>query len=295
MKAKEINACATSHTKVDWHAVDWRAANRNVHRLQTRIVKATQEGRWGKVKTLQHLLTHSYSGKVLAVRRVTENQGKHTAGVDGEIWNTPAKKAKAVLSLRQRGYRPSPLRRIYIPKKSNPAKLRPLSIPTMIDRGMQALYLLALDPVAETMADPNSYGFRTGRSTADAIGQCFNALSRKDNAEWILEGDIKSCFDKISHKWLEANIPMDKTALRKWLKAGFIEKEAYYPTEEGMPQGGIASPVLANMTLDGMETELRKHFPPRQENKVNFVRYADDCAPRRLIEKGGSRAELYER
>ena len=129
MKAKEINACATSHAKVDWHAVDWRTANRNVHRLQTCIVKATQEGRWGKVKALQHLLTHSYSGKVLAVRRVTENQGKHTAGVDREIWNTPTKKAKAVLSLRQRGYRPSPLRRIYIPKKEQPSQVTTAEYP----------------------------------------------------------------------------------------------------------------------------------------------------------------------
>ena len=275
MKAK-TTACATSHGSADWHAIDWRTANRNVRRLQARIVKATQEGRWGKVKTLQHLLTHSYSGKVLAVRRVTENQGRNTPGVDGKIWNTPAKKAKAVSTLRQRGYRPSPLRRIYIPKKSNPSRLRPLSIPTMIDRAMQALYLLALDPVAETTADPNSYGFRTERSTADAIGQCFNALSHENSAEWVIEGDIKSCFDRISHEWLEAHIPMDKTILRKWLKAGYIEKQAYHPTEEGTPQGGIASPVLTNMTLDGLETELKKRFPSRQRKKVYFVRYADD-------------------
>ena len=276
MKANETVAGATSHGQVDWHAIDWRKANRNVRRLQTRIVKATQEGRWGKVKALQHLLTHSHSGKALAVRRVTENQGKCTPGVDGEIWDTPTKKANAVLSLRQRGYRPSPLRRIYIPKSSDPKKLRPLSIPTMEDRAMQALYLLALDPIAETMADLNSYGFRKERSTADAIEQCFKLLSRSDRAEWILEGDIKSCYDRICHEWLLAHIPMDKTILKKWLKAGFIEKHIYHPTEEGTPQGGIASPVLANMTLDGLERELRKQFPQDQGNKVNFVRYADD-------------------
>jgi RNA-directed DNA polymerase len=146
----------------------------------------------------------------------------------------------------------------------------------MEDRAMQALYLLALDPIAETTADLNSYGFRKERSTADAIEQCFKLLSRGDRAEWILEGDIKSCYDRICHEWLLAHIPMDKTILKKWLKAGFIEKHIYHPTEEGTPQGGIASPVLANMTLDGLERELRKQFPQDQGNKVNFVRYADD-------------------
>jgi len=276
MRANETVACATSHGQVDWHAIDWRKGNRTVRRLQARIVKATQEGRWGKVKALQHLLTHSFSGKVLAVRRVTENQGKSTPGIDGEIWNTPTKKAKAALSLRQRGYRPLPLRRIYIPKNSNPAKLRPLSIPTMTDRAMQALYLLALEPVAETRADPNSYGFRKERSTADAIGQCFILLSKRDGAGWILEGDIKSCYDRICHEWLLAHIPMDKAILKKWLKTGFIEKHVYHPTEVGTPQGSIVSPVLANMTLDGLEGELKEQFPKAQRDKVHFVRYADD-------------------
>jgi RNA-directed DNA polymerase len=145
------------------------------------------------VKALQRLLTRSFSGKALAVKRVTGNQGKNTPGVDGEIWDTPAKKMKAIHELRPRGYRPQPLRRTYIPKSSG--KMRPLGIPTMKDRAMQALYLLALDPVAETLADLNSYGFRKERCQADAIAQCFNVLSRKDRARWILEGDIKSCFD----------------------------------------------------------------------------------------------------
>jgi RNA-directed DNA polymerase len=295
MKANETVACATSHGQVDWHAIDWHKANRNVRRLQARIVKATQESRWGKVKALQHLLTHSFSGKALAVRRVTENQGKSTSGVDGEIWNTPTQKAKAVLSLHQRGYQPSPLRRIYIPKSSDPQKLRPLSIPTMKDRAMQALYLCALDPIAETNADPNSYGFRKERSTADAIEQCFKLLSKGNQAGWILEGDIKSCYDRICHEWLLAHIPMDKAILKKWLKAGFVEKHVYHPTEEGTPQGGVASPVLMNMTLDGLERQLRKQFPESRRSKVNFIRYADDCAPRRQIKKGGNKAELYER
>ena len=145
---------------------------------------------------------------------------------------------------------------------------------------MQALYLLALEPVAETTADPNSYGFRPARSTADAIEACFIALCKRDRAEWALEGDIKSCFDQISHEWLLAHIPMDKTILRKWLKAGYMEKHVLSPTEAGTPQGGICSPVLANMTLDGLERVLREVIRPttRKGSKalVHLVRYADD-------------------
>lgn len=275
---------AASHEGVDWHgqawhAIDWQTAHREVRRLQVRIVKATQEGRWGKVQALQHLLTHSFSGKALAVKRVTENQGKRTPGVDGEIWNTPQKKATALRVLRRRGYQPQPLRRIYIPK-SDGKKLRPLGIPTMKDRAMQALYLLALDPIAECQADPNSYGFRKERSTADAIDQCHTVLSNRAGAEWVLEGDIKSCFDRISHDWLVAHVPMDKAILRKWLKAGFIEKNVLRPTNEGTPQGGICSPVLANFALDGLEARLREKYPKASAKaakaKVNLSRYADD-------------------
>jgi RNA-directed DNA polymerase len=260
--------------EVDWHAIEWQKVDRNVRRLQARIVKATQEGRWGKVKSLQRLLTHSFSGKALAVRRVTENQGKRTPGVDNETWETPTKKAEAVKSLRQRGYKPQPLRRVYIPKKNG--KKRPLGIPTMRDRAMQALYLLALEPIAENTGDPNSYGFRRERSTADAIQQCYIALARKTNGQWILEADIQSCFDQISHEWLLQNIPMDKKILYKWLKSGYLEQQRYHPTEAGTPQGGIISPVLANMTLDGLEKRLRNKFTVVSGAKVNLIRYADD-------------------
>src|SRR5271157_1514481 len=271
-------AGAASHAAEGWHTINWKSAYRIVCRLQARIVKAIQEGRWGKVKALQYLLTHSFSGKALAIRRVTENQGKGTPGVDREVWDTPEKKATALQALRQRGYNPQPLRRVYIPKKNG--KMRPLGIPTMRDRAMQALYLQALDPIAETMADPNSYGFRKERSTADAIEQCHIVLSNRGGARWIFEGDIKSCFDRISHEWLMAHIPMCKTILQKWLKAGFMEKHEFYATEEGTPQGGICSPVLANMALDGLERELRGRYPKAsalsRKAKVNLVRYADD-------------------
>ena len=277
MTAKPI-AGAVSHRVVDWHAIDWKQVHPTVRRLQARIVKAEQEGKRGKVKALQRLLTRSFSGKALAVKRVTENQGKRTPGVDQETWATPAKKGLAVQSLQHRGYQPQPLRRLYILKKNG--KKRPLGIPTMKDRAMQALHLLALDPIAEVHADPNSYGFRTQRSTADAIEQCFTCLSTRYSAKWILEGDIRACFDRISHDWLLAHVPMERAILQKWLQAGFMEGDVLYPTEAGTPQGGIISPVLANLTLDGLEQELRQAFPktPRKgrQQKINYVRYADD-------------------
>ncbi len=253
--ASDPSVGAPTDMPLDWHQINWRRAERNVRRLQIRIAQATQAGKWGKVKALQRLLTRSFSGKALAIRRVTENTGKRTPGVDGATWKTPEQKMTALGRLHQRGYHPQPLRRIYIPK-SNGAQ-RPLSIPTMHDRAMQALYLLALDPVAETTADPNSYGFRTARSAADAIEACFIALCRNDRAEWILEGDIRSCFETISHTWLLAHIPLEKAMLKKWLKAGYLENHRFYATEEGTPQGGIISPAVANMTLDGLQLKDR--------------------------------------
>jgi len=213
---------AVSREAAEWYAIDWQAIHRNVRRLQVRIVQATKANRWGRVRALQRLLTHSYSGKVLAVRRVTENNGKKTPGVDQEIWDTPEKKTQAVHALKRRGYQSQPLRRVYIPK-SDGKTMRPLGIPTMKDRAQQALYLLALAPVVETTADKNSYGFRQQRSCADAMEQCFKAL-RSANTQWILEGDIKSCFDKISHDWLLAHVLMDRVILQKWLKSGYMEK-----------------------------------------------------------------------
>ena len=272
---------AASDGEIDWHSIDWAQAHRAVRRLQRRIAKATREGRWGKVKALQWLLTHSLHGKMLAVKRVTENQGKRTPGVDGETWSTPGSKTKAVMSLRRRGYQPSPLRRVYIPKANG--KKRPLGIPTMQDRAMQALHLLALMPVAETTADPNSYGFRPERASRDAAEQCYCVLGNRNKAQWVLDADIAGCFDNISHDWLLANIPMDTAMLGKWLKSGFVWKNQMFPTEAGTPQGGIISPTLANMTLDGLETTVLRHFTdrrPLKKNKhahrVNLVRYADD-------------------
>ena len=209
---------------------------------------------------------------------MTTNAGASTPGVDGIVWDTPEAKADAFQALRGRGYSPQPLRRVYIPKSNG--KLRPLGIPTLLDRAQQALYLLALDPTAETLADPNSYGFRRERSGADALEQCHILLAGRNHATFLLEGDIRACFDRISHAWLLAHIPLDRAILRAWLKAGFLEKDVFFATTEGSPQGGVISPALANRALDGLEALLRRRFmgTPRQrtQNKVHLVRYADD-------------------
>jgi RNA-directed DNA polymerase len=271
-------AGAASREALPWTIAERRKASGIARRLQARIVKAVKQGRWNRVRALQRLLTRSRSAKLLAVARVTENDGKHTPGVDGEIWRTPRQKRRAIETLSARGYHPRPLRRVYIPKSNG--KLRPLGIPCMRDRALQALYLQALDPIAETISDRHSYGFRLGRSTADAIEQCFNVLARRRAPQWVLEGDIRACFDRISHDWLLAHVPMERAVLRKWLKAGYMERHALYPTEEGTPQGGIISPVLANLALNGLEAELAKAFSPYhilgRYAKVNLVRYADD-------------------
>ena len=226
------------------------------------------------------MLTHSFYAKALAVKRVTSNKGKKTAGVDRVLWKTPKAKFQAISELKRRGYNPQPLKRVYISKKNG--KQRPLGIPTMKDRAMQALYLMALEPVAETTADNNSYGFRKERSTFDAREQCFCVLAKDVSPEWILEGDIKGCFDHISHEWLLNNIPMDKVMLRKWLNSGFVYNSELFPTVEGTPQGGIISPTLANMTLDGLEAVLKRRFKTHCKKgvytsyKVHLIRYADD-------------------
>ena len=268
------NVGASPTTTWTWKSIDWKSAKKNVRRLQERIAKATQLGKFNKVKVLQRLLTKSFSAMVLAVKRVTENKGKNTPGVDKVIWRTQKQKKTAVELLMQGGtYKASPLRRIYIPKKNG--KLRPLSIPTMFDRAIQAIHLFALDPIAETMADKNSYGFRPKRSIHDAIQACFNALSQRGAAQWILEGDIKACFDKISHEWLINNVIMDKTVLKAWLKAGYIEDNFLHDTVDGCPQGGLASPCLANIALDGLEKAIM-NIGEQRKDKIHFVRYADD-------------------
>jgi RNA-directed DNA polymerase len=240
------------------------------------------EGRRGKVHALRRILTRSLGAACWAVRRVTTNPGKRTPGMDGVVWSTPKAKQGAIAATQRGPYQPLPLRRVYLPKPNG--KKRPLGIPCIKDRAKQAVHTLALDPIAECLADPNSYGFRRERSTADAIEQCFKVLAWRRAARWVLEGGITACYDRISHEWLDKHVPMDKGILRKWLKSGYVERKTFHATEEGAPQGGIISPVLCNLTLDGLERLLQERFKHRMGN---MVRYADD-----FIVTGGSKELL---
>ena len=273
-EGKQMTASAgASSTFSNWKTIDWDVVANHVKRLQMRIAEAIRAGKHGKAKSLQWLLSRSYYAKLLAVKRVTQNKGSKTPGVDGVVWNSDKKKMGAVKLLKRRGYNPLPLRRVYIPKKNG--KKRPLGIPCSVDKAQQALHLMGLEPISETLADRNSYGFRPKRSVADAIEQCFKSLCRRKSAQWILEGDIKACFDEIGHQWLLDNIPMDKTILKQWLKSGYIDKGMFYRTDAGTPQGGIISPTLMLMTLRGLE-QVVKQAAPNRADKVNFISYADD-------------------
>jgi RNA-directed DNA polymerase len=274
MTVMDKPSTGASPTRWTHDVMQWRRIKAQVYRLQVRIAKAARGGRHGKAKALQWLLTHSFHAKMLAVKRVVQNTGRKTPGVDKVVWKTPQQKIEAVQSLQRKGYKTQPLRRIYIPKKDG--RQRPLGIPTMKCRAMQALHLLALEPIAEVRANKNSYGFRPKRSTADAIAQCFNALARKTSATWVLEADIKSCFDKISHEWLRNHIPMDKEILSKWLSAGYVDEGILHQTEEGTPQGGIISPTLLNLTLSGLEAAVKQAAPSGSRDKVHCIIYADD-------------------
>jgi len=197
MTVEQSTDAPSAPAPLSWKTIDWPSLRQEVRRLQMRIAKATQAGKHRKVQALQWLLTHSRSAKLLAVYRVTTNRGAKTPGVDNVLWRTDRQKLQAAFSLKRHGYRPRPLRRHYIPKPNG--KLRPLSIPTLHDRAMQALYALALAPIAETLADRYSYGFREGRRCADALEQCFTVLSQKTCAPWVLEGDIRACLDPYSY------------------------------------------------------------------------------------------------
>ena len=261
----------------EWNDLDWNRIKEHVSGMQSRISKATKLGQNDRVKRLSYLLTHSFDAKALAVKKVTSNKGKRTPGVDGILWLKPEDKMNAVKTLSGKGYRAKPLRRIYIPKSNG--KLRPLSIPTMYDRAMQALYALALDPIAEAKGDPSSFGFRIGRCAQDAAESIHVCMNSKCNREWVMETDIKSCFDGISHEYIMENIPMGRKVLGQFLKAGFVYRHKMFPTGEGVPQGGVISPIIANMVLDGLEKALAEQFPAKRKHhaaRARLIRYADD-------------------
>jgi RNA-directed DNA polymerase len=276
------------HSHAPWADINWQAVEENVRRLQERIYHATMNNARRRVRNLQKLLVRATSNKLLAIRRITqENQGKHTAGVDGVVYDTP--EARWTLfqeGLSLKGYKPKPVRRVYIPKDNG--KQRPLGIPTGKDRVMQAIVKAALEPEWEARFEANSYGFRPGRCTMDAIEAIHTTSSRKDGSPWILDADISGCFDNIDHGPLLAKLPVFTTTIRRWLKAGVVELNQLTPTDAGTPQGGVISPLLANVALDGMERLFDAEYadgrpkPPakrRGQNKgIAIIRYADDFA-----------------
>jgi RNA-directed DNA polymerase len=292
MNVNDSIACKKIHENItdkqlsfEWETIDWNQAEKFVNRIQIRITKAMLAGKHNLVKRLQYLLTNSFYAKALSVKRVTTNKGKNTPGIDGVIWIHSHEKMQAVSRISNRNYKAKPLRRVYI-EKYGKAEKRPLSIPAMHDRAMQALHLLALDPIAETTADKVSFGFRKYRSTHDAMSHIFNLIAKKNSGSWVLEGDIKGCFDNIQHQWLMNNIPMNKRILNKFLNAGYVFNKKLFPTDSGAPQGGTISPTLANMTLDGIERCIAEKYwmnskgkidkKHKNHKKINFIRFADD-------------------
>jgi RNA-directed DNA polymerase len=260
-----------------WNTVNWKPIQRTVFKLQKRIYRASQRGDVKRVRSLQRLLLKSRSAKLLAVRRVSQdNQGKKTAGVDGVKSLTPEQRLELVANLKLT-HQAKPVRRVVIDKADRKEK-RPLGIPTICDRALQALVLLALDPQWEARFDANSYGFRLGRSAWDAIGAIYVAINQK--AKWVLDADIEKCFDRINHSALLTKIetfPLVRRQLCAWLKAGVIADGELFPTTEGTPQGGTLSPLLANIALNGMEEAIRLTFPNKRRTPI-VIRYADDFA-----------------
>lgn len=254
-----------------WLDLPWKKIERTVFKLQKRIYQASIRDDKKAVHNLQRLLIHSYSARCLAVRRVTQdNRGKNTAGVDGVKALAPYQRLQLALSLALSD-KTKPVRRVWIPKPGTDEK-RPLGIPTLRNRAEQALALLALEPQWEAKFEPNSYGFRPGRGCHDAIEAIFSFICFK--AKYVLDADIEKCFDKINHQALLdklSTFPTMRRAIRAWLSAGVLEDEKLFPTTSGSPQGGVASPLLANIALHGLETAVVSSYP-----KAKVVRYADD-------------------
>lgn len=276
----------TEGRNLEWRDINWTATEGNVRRIQERIFRAAQNGEHKRVKNLQKLLVRSTAAKLLAIRQVTQqNRGRYTPGVDGVVVDTP----EARIHLLQEGlslkaYRPQPVRRVYIPKANG--KIRPLGIPTVRDRVMQAIVKLALEPESESRFEANSYGFRPGRSTMDAITAIHITLSHQGSSEWVLDADISGCFDNIGHDALLARLPVFTSVICRWLKAGVVELGKRLESHSGTPQGGIISPLLANIALDGLERlfgaeDARGRLVSPAHRKgpnrgVSLFRYADD-------------------
>ncbi|MHC5776176.1 group II intron reverse transcriptase/maturase [Nostoc sp.] len=267
---------------VEWHFINWRKLERNVYKLQKRIYQASARGDVKAYRRLQKTLMKSWSARALAVRRVTQdNQGKKTAGVDGVKSLTPKQRLDLTGNLNL-GSKVSPTRRVWIPKPGTEEK-RPLGIPTMKDRALQALVKLALEPEWEARFEPNSYGFRAGRSCHDAVEAIFSAIKLKP--KYVLDADIAKCFDRIDQEALLIKLntfPTIRRQVRSWLKAGVMDGKQLFPTSEGTPQGGVISPLLANVALHGMEERIKQYSETLKGEKranrssLSLIRYADD-------------------
>jgi RNA-directed DNA polymerase len=264
----------------DWNAINWRKANRTVRNLRQRIFRATQEGNLNKVHSLQKLMLRSYSNRLVSVRRVAQiNAGKNTPGVDKLVIKTPAARGSMVDTLAHYTlWKAKPARRVYIPKANG--KLRPLGIPVVFDRCLQAMVKNALEPAWEARFEGSSYGFRPGRSGHDAIEKIYGLARPNKTKKWVLDADIRGAFDNISHEYLLKTIgPVPgKELIKQWLKAGYVEHGTFHATEQGTPQGRVVSPLLANIALHGMEEAIRVKYDYRGQliSKRAVVRYADD-------------------
>jgi RNA-directed DNA polymerase len=273
-------------TTAEWRGINWQKLERFTYKLQKRIYQASHRGDVQAVRRLQQTLMKSWSARALAVRRVTQdNLGKKTAGVDGLKSLTPKQRLDLIGEL-ELGSKGQPTRRVWIPKPGTDEK-RPLGIPTIKDRALQALVKLALEPEWEARFEPNSYGFRAGRSCHDAIEAIFNEIRYKP--KYVLDADISKCFDRIDHEALLRKLntsPTIRRQIRAWLKAGVMDAKQLFPTSEGTPQGGVISPLLANIALHGMENQINQAFPRRTIVKkgkyagyqpgATLIRYADD-------------------
>ena len=244
--------------RYEWNAVPWRKLERTVSKLQNRIYQASDRGNIRQVHRLQRLLVTSQAAKYMAVRRVSQdNRGKKTAGVDGKTALTPKERLALVETLGLNKH-PQATRRVWIPKPGKSEK-RPLGIPVIADRAQQALVKLGMEPEWEAKFEPNSYGFRPGRSCHDAIEAIFSSIKNKN--VYVLDADISGCFDNIDHATLLQKLntnPKVRRIIRDWLKAGVLDNGVFIPTNKGTPQGGVISPLLANVALHGMEEDTKE-------------------------------------
>jgi RNA-directed DNA polymerase len=276
------NSNSTSFYQTEnWHSINWQHIQKDVLKTQQKIAQAALSNKWHQVNALQRFLIQSFGARALAVRIVAiEHPLSDMSGSDGQLWSSPKQKWAAIARLKpQRQYQPSALRRVNVFKFKRQERF--LAIPTMLDRAMQALHLLALEPVSEATADPNSYGFRKNRSQADAMEQIFTCTARKVSSQWVLKGHVQGYFNAIHQSWLGQYAPMDKAILHKWLRDGVICLGQLTPTEWNTDQAGILAPTLVNISLDGMETGLLKHLDDSfgktnaSKLKVNVIRYAN--------------------